>query len=148
MIEDDAQDGPDHVDAHRSTAFVVGPYVKQGPVVSNHYTTVNMVRTIEAVLGLESSSLNAAAASPMTAVFDPYQVSWTYQSLVPEILRSTQLPVPARTAENSLPITRRVVASAKDRHPVGWWQKRLGAMNYEEEDKLDTTASTSNFGKA
>ena len=42
IVEDDAQDGPDHVDAHRSTAYVVGPYVKQQAVVSRHYTTVNL----------------------------------------------------------------------------------------------------------
>ena len=52
VLEDDAQDGPDHVDAHRSIAFVAGPYVRQGAVVSKRYTTVNMLQTIEAVLGL------------------------------------------------------------------------------------------------
>ena len=50
IVEDDAQDGPDHVDAHRSTAYVIGPYVKQHAVVSRHYTTVNLIRTMEAVL--------------------------------------------------------------------------------------------------
>jgi hypothetical protein len=50
VIEDDVQNGLDHVDAHRSIAFVVGPYVKQGAVISTKYTTVNMVRTIEEVL--------------------------------------------------------------------------------------------------
>jgi len=47
VLEDDAQDGPDHMDAHRSTAYVVGPYVKKRAVVSDRYSTVNMVRTIE-----------------------------------------------------------------------------------------------------
>jgi len=50
ILEDDAQSGEDHVDAHRSTAYVVGPYVKQGKVVSEFYTTVSMLRTIEEVL--------------------------------------------------------------------------------------------------
>ena len=45
-VEDDAQDGPDHVDSHRTTAYVVGPYVRQGAVVSTRYSTVNMLRTI------------------------------------------------------------------------------------------------------
>ena len=65
VVEDDAQDGPDHVDAHRSIAFVAGPYVKHGAVVSRRYTTVNMVRTIEAVLGLAPMGLNDALAAPM-----------------------------------------------------------------------------------
>ena len=62
VVEDDAQDGPDHVDAHRSIAFVAGPYVKQGAVVSHVYNTVNLIRTIEAVLGLEPVGLNDALA--------------------------------------------------------------------------------------
>ena len=70
MIEDDAQDGPDHMDAHRSTAYVVGPYVKQNAVVSTRYSTVNMVRTIEDVLGLEHLNLNTAYQRPMTDVFN------------------------------------------------------------------------------
>src|SRR5258707_2470239 len=52
IVEDDAQDGADHVDAHRSTTYVVGPYVGRG-VVSHFYTTVNLLRTIEDILGLQ-----------------------------------------------------------------------------------------------
>ncbi|MFX5760946.1 hypothetical protein ABTE44_19650, partial [Acinetobacter baumannii] len=52
VIEDDAPNGADHVDARRSIAFVVGPYVRHGALVSTRYTTINVLRTIEAVLGL------------------------------------------------------------------------------------------------
>jgi YVTN family beta-propeller protein len=138
VVEDDAQDGADHVDAHRSIAFVAGPYVKQQAVVSTRYTTVSMVRTIEDILGLTPSSLNSAAAAPMSQVFDPSQTTWTYSSIVPQILRSSSLPLPPATAQNSLPLTRRVAAYAKDRHPAAWWQKRLGDQDFDEEDKLDT----------
>jgi hypothetical protein len=138
VIEDDAQDGPDHVDAHRSIAYVVGPYVKQGAVVSERYTTVSMVRTIEALLGLAPSSLYSAVTSPMTEVFDLNQPAWTYTALVPDLLRTSQLPLPRATAENSLPRTEKVLAFAQDRHPASYWQKRLGDMDYDEEDKLDT----------
>ena len=58
IVEDDCQDGPDHVDAHRSIAFVVGPYVRQGAVVSTRYSTVNMLRTMEDILGLDHISLD------------------------------------------------------------------------------------------
>jgi hypothetical protein len=44
VVEDDAQDGPDHIDAHRSIAFVAGPHVKQGQLVSERYTTVSLIR--------------------------------------------------------------------------------------------------------
>src|SRR5262249_8858240 len=138
VIEDDAQDGPDHVDAHRSIAYVVGPYVKQGAVVSERYTTVNMVKTIQTVLGLSPSSLYSAVAAPMTDVFDLNQSNWTYTAIVPGLLRTSQLPLPAATAENSMPSTPRVLAYAQDRHSAAYWQKRLGDMDYDVEDKLDT----------
>jgi Phosphoesterase family len=137
VIEDDAQNGPDHVDAHRSIAYVVGPYVKQGAVISERYTTVSMVRTIEALLGVAPSSFYSAVAAPMTEVFDLNQSDWTYNALVPDLLRTSQLPVP-RTAENSLPRNKRALAFATDGHPASYWEKRLGDMNYDVEDRLDT----------
>jgi len=138
VIEDDAQDGPDHVDAHRSIAYIVGPYVKQGAVVSERYATVNMIGTMEALLGLGPSSLYSAVAEPMTEVFDLNQTSWTYNAIVPELLRSSTLPLPKATAENAPPRAARVLASARVRHTAAWWQKKLGDMDYDEEDKLDT----------
>ena len=138
VVEDDAQNGPDHVDAHRSIAYVVGPYVKHAAVVSERYTTVSMVRTIEAVLGLRPASLNSASTAPMTDVFDLAQASWTYTPVVPDLLRTSQLPLPPSTALNSLPRSPRVLAFAADKHNAAYWQKRLGDMDYDEEDKLDT----------
>src|SRR5262249_13294231 len=138
VIEDDAQNGPDHVDAHRSIAYVIGPYVKQGAVVSERYTTVSMVKTIEAVLGLTSSSLFSAVAAPMTEVFDFNQATWSYNAIVPDLLRTSQLPLPRATAEDSLPRTKVVLEYARDRRSAAYWQKKLGDMEYDAEDKLDT----------
>jgi DNA-binding beta-propeller fold protein YncE len=139
IIEDDAQDGPDHVDAHRSVAYVIGPYVKQHRVVSERYTTVSMVRTMESILGLEPSGLYAAASAPMSEVFDLSQTSWTYRAKVPELLRTSQLPLPAATAENSLPRTPGVMAYAHDLHQAAYWQRKLGDMDFDVEDKIDST---------
>jgi DNA-binding beta-propeller fold protein YncE len=133
VVEDDAQDGPDHVDAHRSDAYVIGPYVKQHAVVSERYTTVSMVHTIEAVLGLSSSSIYAAASAPMSEVFDLGQSTWSYKALVPAILRTSHLPLPAATAENTSPAR----TLARDTHDAKYWQRRLGDMDYDVEDKLD-----------
>ena len=70
-IEDDVQDGPDHVDSHRGTIFFAGPYVKQGgAVVNTRYSQVNLLRTIEDILGTEHINLNTAFAQPMADVFD------------------------------------------------------------------------------
>ena len=70
ITEDDCQDGPDHVDSHRATTYVVGPYVKQGAVVSTRYSQVNALRTIEDILGTEHMNLNTAFQGPMADVFD------------------------------------------------------------------------------
>ncbi len=96
VIEDDAQDGADHVDAHRSIALIAGPYVRRHAVVSEHYTTVSLLKTIEAVLGLPALGLNDGLAEPMAEVFEPRAADWTYQAVVPEVLRTTRLPLPPR----------------------------------------------------
>ena len=64
VLEDDAQNGPDHVDAHRSVALVVSPYTRRGAVDSTLYTTSGMLRTIELILGLPPMSQYDAAATP------------------------------------------------------------------------------------
>jgi YVTN family beta-propeller protein len=65
VLEDDAQNGPDHVDAHRSVAFVISPYTKRGVVDSTLYTTSGMLRTMELILGLPPMSQYDAAATPV-----------------------------------------------------------------------------------
>src|SRR5207248_4963016 len=69
VIEDDAQNGPDHVDAHRTVGLVVSPYTKRRFVDSTQYSTVAMIRTMELILGLPPLSQYDAAARPMYASF-------------------------------------------------------------------------------
>jgi hypothetical protein len=69
IIEDDAQDGPDHVDARRTTGYVVSPYTRRHVVDSTLYTTSSMLRTIELLLGLPPMSQYDAAANPMYGSF-------------------------------------------------------------------------------
>jgi DNA-binding beta-propeller fold protein YncE len=71
VVEDDAQNGPDHVDAHRTIAFAISPYIKRGSVDSNMYSTSSMLRTIELILGLKPMSQFDAAARPMFNSFQP-----------------------------------------------------------------------------
>jgi hypothetical protein len=71
VVEDDAQNGPDHVDAHRTVAFVVSPYVRRGSVDSTLYSTSSMLRTIELILGLQPMTQFDAAATPMFNSFQP-----------------------------------------------------------------------------
>ena len=69
VLEDDAQNGPDHVDAHRSIALVLSPYAKRHAVVSQMYSTASMLRTMELILGLPPMSQFDAAATPMWECF-------------------------------------------------------------------------------
>ena len=85
-LEDDAQDGPDHVSAHRSTIYVAGPYVKQKALVSEYYTTVNVIRTIEDLLDTEHLNLNTATARPMSELFDLKQTEWDFKAKPADVL--------------------------------------------------------------
>ncbi len=69
VLEDDAQNGPDHVDAHRSTAYVISPYTKRRHVDSSMYSTSSMLRTMELILGLKPMTQFDAAAQPMYGSF-------------------------------------------------------------------------------
>ena len=69
VIEDDAQNGPDHVDAHRVVALVISPHTKRNHVDSTLYSTSSMLRTMELILGLKPMSQFDAAARPMYASF-------------------------------------------------------------------------------
>src|SRR5579859_3186412 len=89
-----ARDAPDHIDAHRSLALFAGPYVRQHALVSTRYTTVNVVKTIEEILGIGPIGLNDALAEPMSDIFDPTASAWLYKAIVPDVLRSTNLPLP------------------------------------------------------
>ncbi len=130
VIEDDAQDGPDHIDAHRSVLFVAGPYVKHGAVVSHRYATVNVLNTIEALLGTGPMGLNDALAEPMAEIFDTAQADWTFTATVPAVLRKTALPLPpVTTAEAGCPIRSRSGA---------YWAAAMAGQDFSREDHLDT----------
>ncbi|HSB60463.1 MAG TPA: alkaline phosphatase family protein, partial [Vicinamibacteria bacterium] len=77
-IEDDAQNGPDHVDAHRSVALVISPYTRRGAVDSTLYTTSGVLRTIELILGLPPMSQYDAAATPLYGAFQAAPVLTPY----------------------------------------------------------------------
>jgi hypothetical protein len=81
IVEDDAQNGSDHVDAHRTTAFVAGPFVKRGFVDHTSYSTSSMLRTIELILGLPPMSQYDAAAVPMWRSFTATPNLTTFKSL-------------------------------------------------------------------
>ncbi|ULQ55918.1 beta-propeller fold lactonase family protein [Flavihumibacter rivuli] len=81
IVEDDAQNGPDHVDAHRTTAYVAGGYVKRGFIDHTMYSTSSMLRTIELILGLPPMSQYDAAATPMWRCFNKTPDNTVFSSL-------------------------------------------------------------------
>jgi len=83
VIEDDAQNGPDHVDDHRTVGLVISPYTRQGIVDSTHYTTASMVRTMELILGLPPMTQYDRAATPMYRCFHSKPNLWAYQAVSP-----------------------------------------------------------------
>jgi DNA-binding beta-propeller fold protein YncE len=139
VIEDDAQNGADHVDARRSVALVVGPYVRQGALVSTRYTTINVLRTIETILGIKPLGLNDALAMPMADLFDPAQAQWTYRAEASDILRGTQLPIAAdRFATHG----ERASVQCRGR-TAAYWAAAMKGQDFSKEDRLDTSAFNS-----
>jgi DNA-binding beta-propeller fold protein YncE len=128
ILEDDSQDGADHVDSHRSTGYVVGPYVKHGAVISEKYTTVNMLRTIEDILNVDHVDVLTASERPMTRVFDLKQREWTYDAVPSIYLYNTQLPLPPRLAKGqSIP---------KPTHDAAYWADKTKQFDFTREDNI------------
>ena len=111
VLEDDAQDGPDHVDAHRSVAFAISPYTRRGALDSTLYTTASMLRTIELILGLPPMSQYDAAATPMHAAFASRPDLTTYAA------RPARVPLDEKN------------------DPKAYGSAASGAMNFEEPDR-------------
>lgn len=91
MIEDDAQNGSDHVDARRTVGLLAGPFVERGVVDSTLYTTSSMLRTIERLLGQPPMTQYDAAAAPMYAAFTTQPDPRPYTALRPLWMRKTNL---------------------------------------------------------
>jgi sugar lactone lactonase YvrE len=93
VVEDDAQNGSDHVDAHRTVALAISPYSRLGKVDSSMYSTSSMLRTMELILGLRPMSQFDAAARPMYASFGSKLDPTPYQHLVAQTdLKARNLP--------------------------------------------------------
>ncbi len=128
VIEDDSQDGGDHVDTHRSIAFIVGPYVKQHAVVSTSYNTVDFIRTMEVILGLKPLNISDALATPMADVFDLKQATWNYTATASPMLAGTGLPLPASVAK---------MKPLKPAHSAAYWAAATQGMDFSVEDHFN-----------
>ena len=121
--EDDAQNGVDHVDGHRSPGYVISPYaVQYGPTDHTYYTQVNMTRTIEQILGLSPMSQFDLVASPMTTDFT-----------------NTPNFVPYNHVPNLIPLTQGVTDSSVSMTGMaGAWARKKEAMFAGKTNKADS----------
>ena len=116
ILEDDAQNGADHVDAHRSPAYLAGGFVKRNYVDHTAYSTSSMLRTMELILGLSPMSQYDAAAMPMWRSFDSVAKPSDFKAITPNVdLR-----------------TKNVVRNE--------WQRRSELFNFEKEDTNNDVA--------
>lgn len=134
VVEDDAQNGGDHVDPHRSFAYIVGPYVKQHALISKPYTTVSLLHTMGEILGLEPLGLNDGLADFMD-VFDSKQKQWTYKAVVPEILYTTKLPLPDH--QTAAVDSGKTECHTRPLRSASYWNDQMAGQNFATEDKLD-----------
>lgn len=133
VTEDDSQDGPDHVESHRGTAFVVGPYVKQHAIVSTQYGQVNVLRTIEDILGLQHLNLNTARQPAMADLFDTTSNGrWTFTSTASDYLVGAAAYAPLFPGEVRF-------ASGVALHPThdgAWWANATRDLDFSAPDRV------------
>lgn len=129
VVEDDAQDGADHVDSHRTIAFVAGAYVKQGAVVSTSYNTIDFIRTMEEVLGLKQFlNLNDALGHPMTDIFTTTPQKWSFTASPSAYLYATQLPLPTPPVGMKIPTST---------HDASYWARVTKGLDFSDADLVD-----------
>jgi len=84
IVEDDAQNGADHVDSHRSPAYVISPYTRRAAIDSTMYNTTSVLRTMELLLGLRPMTVYDASSTPMTRAFSSNAKTESYSAITPQ----------------------------------------------------------------
>jgi hypothetical protein len=101
VIEDDAQNGPDHVDSHRSPMLAISPYTRRGVIDSTMYNQSSIMRTMELILGMRPMTHFDAAAHPLTAAFSKTPNNAPYAVEKPRMSLTEKNPAGTRTAARS-----------------------------------------------
>jgi DNA-binding beta-propeller fold protein YncE len=138
VLEDDAQDGPDHVDAHRSPGYVISAYTKRNVVVHKPYNTLNMLRTIEDLLGLHHLGMNDANSDPMSDVFTTTPDFTPYKPVLPEILCDPPVDPELIPECGNKSIAR--TPAVPSLHQGAWWANATRNLNFRGPDAVDAEA--------
>jgi YVTN family beta-propeller protein len=120
VVEDDAQDGPDHVDCHRAPTLVISAYNRPGALVHEFHTTVSLIRTMEILLGMQPMNQLDASAAPIDIFRDQLDLR-TYKAILPDVALDN-LVVPARAAGNTT---------------QAYWMKRTAEQDLTHADMAD-----------
>ena len=121
VLEDDAQAGPDHVDAHRSPALVISAYNRPGALVHDYHSTVSLIRTMELLLGMPPMNQLDASAAPID-IFQSRPDLRPYKALLPEVSLKNLMVQPASDAETAR------------------WIRRSSQQNFAQADLADPGA--------
>ena len=118
VVEDDAQDGPDHVDAHRSVLLVISAYNRPGALIHEFHTTVSLIRTMELLLGIAPMNQLDATATPIN-IFRSQPDLTPYKAQLPVVALDNLLNPPARDAATA------------------YWMKRTEEQDLSHADMAD-----------
>ncbi|HEX8459323.1 MAG TPA: bifunctional YncE family protein/alkaline phosphatase family protein [Pyrinomonadaceae bacterium] len=124
VVEDDAQDGPDHVDAHRAPALVISAYNRPGAYVHVYHNTVSLIRTMEMLLGLAPMNQLDAHATPID-IFREAADLRPFKAVLPEIAPDNLLTPPARAGGDS------------EHAAMRYWMRRTSEQNLAFADMAD-----------
>ncbi len=136
MLEDDPQDGQDHLEAHRSIIHIMSPYTRSHAIVHTTYNTVNALRTVEDLLGLAPLGSTDANAAPISDVFGPRPDLEAYDAIIPGSLCASPVNptlVPA-CSKSTQARSRRVVQL----HDGEWWANATVGMDWQKPDHIDS----------
>jgi DNA-binding beta-propeller fold protein YncE len=138
ILEDDAQDGGDHVDSHRSLGYVISPYSKRGVTISTNYDTVNVLRTIEDILGIDHLNQSDANAAPMANVFSRIPNFTPYSAIIPGDLCAA--PVDPTLVPACKTASAKVTPRVWELHDSSWWAAMFKGFDFHDADRNNAQA--------
>jgi len=135
VVEDDAQDGPDHIDAHRTVAQIMSAYTRPGAVVHTRYDTTNFLRTMEDILGLTPLGLNDANARPMTDIFTTHPDLRPYDVIIPGLL--CHAPADPKLVPQCSQAHAQITPPTATLHDGIWWARATAGMDFTRPDQVN-----------
>jgi DNA-binding beta-propeller fold protein YncE len=138
ILEDDAQSGGDHMDAHRSLGYVISAYSRRGVTIPTNYDTVNMLRTIEDLLGIDHLNLSDANAAPMSDVFTRTPDMTPYTAVIPGNLCAA--PVDPALVPECKSASAKITPKLPELHDAAWWAEALKPFDFHDADRIDAEA--------